>query len=58
MEPGGKFVMAAFPFFLPGGKAVLFTHVAGLRLEDMRIAALSLESGEVSFLVEGAASGH
>jgi serine/threonine-protein kinase len=47
-------LMAVAPIVLPGGKSVLFTSVAGFSLSETRVAALSLETGEVKFLVAGA----
>jgi eukaryotic-like serine/threonine-protein kinase len=47
-------LMAGAPVVLPGGKSVLFMHVAGLSMNEVRIAALTLETGEVKFLVDGA----
>jgi serine/threonine-protein kinase len=56
MESHGL-LMVASPIVLPGGKSVLFTSVAGFSWSEIRIAALSLETGEVKFLVEGAVGG-
>ncbi len=55
MQSHGFFMVAA-PIVLPGGRSVLFTSIAGLSLDEARIAALSLETGEVKFLVDGAAA--
>jgi dipeptidyl aminopeptidase/acylaminoacyl peptidase len=46
-----------FPVVLPGGKSVLFSSVAGVSWSEIRIAALTLETGAVKFLVEGALGG-
>ena len=48
------FFAVAIPSFLPGGRSVLFTSAASLIMEDFQIAVLSLESGEVKFLMEEA----
>jgi serine/threonine-protein kinase len=52
METHGLFLVAS-PVVLPGGKSVLFTCMAGMSWSDVRIAALTLETGEVKFLVVG-----
>ncbi len=53
MESQG-FIAVVLPVILPGGRSVLFTCAESLRMEDFQIAALSLESGKVKFLVEEA----
>jgi serine/threonine-protein kinase len=53
MESQGL-LLAAVPLILPGGKSLLFTSMAGLTLNDLRIAALTLETGEVKFLLDRA----
>jgi serine/threonine-protein kinase len=53
MESHGFFA-AVLPVVLPGGRSVLFTCAPSLLLEDFQVAALSLESGQVKFLVEEA----
>ncbi len=50
-------LMVVFPVVLPGGRSVIFTAVAGKSWSEIRIAAFSLETGEVEFLVEGALGG-
>ncbi len=55
MESHG-FLMVVGPVVLPGGRSVLFTSVAGFSMNDFRIAALTLETGEVKYLVDGAAA--
>jgi serine/threonine-protein kinase len=53
MESQG-FIAVVLPNVLPGDRSVLFTCAESLREEDFQIAALSLESGQVKFLVEEA----
>jgi len=48
------FYAVALPVVLPGGRSVLFTCGASLLMEDFQIAVLSLESGQVKFLLERA----
>jgi serine/threonine-protein kinase len=55
LQSNGLLLVGA-PVVLPGGKSVLFAAVAGFSMEDVRIAALTLESGEVKFLLDGAAA--
>jgi class 3 adenylate cyclase/Tol biopolymer transport system component len=53
MESNG-FLLLAYPTVLPGGRNVLFTCAASLHIEDLQIAALALETGEVKFLLKEA----
>jgi serine/threonine-protein kinase len=53
MESHGFFAVAG-PVALPGGNSVLFTAIAGFSMNDFRIAALTLASGEVKFLLDRA----
>jgi len=48
------FIVVALPVVLPGGSSVLFTCADSPLMEDFQIAALSLESGQVKFLLEEA----
>lgn len=43
----------AWPYALPNGQHVLFTDNAGGRLDDARVAALSLPSQQIRILVNG-----
>ena len=45
---------AAAPVSLPGGKSVLFMHITGFSVNGIRMAAFTLETGEVKILLEGA----
>jgi dipeptidyl aminopeptidase/acylaminoacyl peptidase len=47
-------LMVVFPVVLPSGKSVLFTSVANMSWSEIRIDALTLETGEVKLLVAGA----
>lgn len=49
-------VLHAWPEFLPGGKAILFTIRSGERSDDFQIAVLNLETGETKTLVRGGSS--
>jgi serine/threonine-protein kinase len=53
MESHGSIGVAA-PSLLPGGRSVLFTAIAGFSMDEARIAAFTLETGDVKFLVDGA----
>jgi len=53
MESHGL-LMATAPVLLPGGKSVLFMHIAGLSMNEIRIAVLTIETGAVKFLVDRA----
>ena len=53
MESHG-FLAVAIPFVLPGRRSVLFTAVAFPYMDGLRIAALTLETGEVKFVLDGA----
>ena len=53
MESQG-ILAAAAPVSLPGGKSVLFLHITGFSVDGIRMAALTLETGEVKILLEGA----
>jgi serine/threonine-protein kinase len=53
MESHGL-LAAASPVILPGEKSVLFLHIAGISMNEIRLAALTLETGEVKFLLDGA----
>ena len=53
MDSHGFFAVV-LPVVLPGARSILFTCVDSLRMEDFQIAALSLETGKVKFLVEEA----
>ncbi|GAF68265.1 unnamed protein product, partial [marine sediment metagenome] len=53
MESQGFFAVLG-PVVLPGGRNILFTCAASLLMEDIKIAVLSLESGQVKFLLERA----
>ena len=43
----------AFPEILPGGDGVLFTIITGTGVENARIAALDLNTGEQMVLLSG-----
>ncbi len=49
-------VLHAWPEFLPGGRALLFTIQSGVAGGDFEVAALDLVSGETKILVAGASS--
>ncbi len=53
MESHGL-LLVAFPVILPGGKSVLFLHSSGFSMSEVGIAAFTLETGEVKFLVDQA----
>jgi serine/threonine-protein kinase len=53
-----EFFMLLAPDILPGDKSILFNVMTGLTLADFRIAALSLETGEMMDLAERAAGGY
>jgi serine/threonine-protein kinase len=48
--------MHHWPRFLPGGKALLFSILAGTSYDDARIAVLDLKTGEKRPLLEGGAN--
>ncbi len=48
------FLVLVQPTVLPGSKHVLFSHVAGSSIDEIRVAALNVDSGDVQFLVDGA----
>jgi hypothetical protein len=45
-----------FPFFLPGGRAVLFTIASLRQADDVQVAVLDLKTGQRKTLVRGASS--
>ena len=47
-----------WPQVLPGGKTALFAIDRGAGFDNARIAALSLETGEIRLLIEGGTSPH
>ena len=49
-----RFFALVAPIVLPGGRSVLFTLAAGFSIDDFRIAVLTLESGQVKFVLERA----
>jgi len=51
-QPRGEFAYA-WPEYLPGGKAVLFTIRSGARFNDAAIAALDLDTHKVKVLMRG-----
>lgn len=53
MESQG-FIAVVLPVILPGARSILFTCADSFRVEDFQIAVLSLETGQVEFLMEEA----
>jgi len=49
-------ILHAWPEFLPGGRALLFTIQSGVAGGDFEVAALDLTSGEIKRLVPGGSS--
>lgn len=49
-------ILHAWPEFLPGGRAIVFTIQSGGDGEDFQVAALDIASGELKVLIAGASS--